>query len=113
MIKVKRIYEDPATTDGQRILVDRLWPRGIKKETAKIDLWAKDLTPPHELISWFHEDKDNRFKEFEKKYRTYLKDNKNKASDIIDKRKKITLVTAVKDRDHSHIPTLLKFLQSL
>lgn len=108
--RVKRIYDSPAKTDGLRILIDRLWPRGIKKEQAKIDYWAKELTPSRELIAWFHEDKEMRYKEFSSRYQNYLKNNEINLDKIIGDKKLVSLVTAVKDIDHSHIPSLLKFL---
>ena len=55
-IRIKRVYEEPNATDGYRVLVDRLWPRGIKKEHLKYDVWEKDITPSPELRKWFHED---------------------------------------------------------
>jgi uncharacterized protein YeaO (DUF488 family) len=82
-LEVKRVYDKAEKSDGIRILVDRLWPRNITKEKAKIDAWAKDITPPRELISWYHEDKEERFKEFEKKYHIYLKENSKTVKDII------------------------------
>lgn len=60
-IQIKRIYEIPDSSDGWRVLVDRLWPRGESKEKAALDYWAKDITPSTELRDWFHEDKQNRF----------------------------------------------------
>ncbi len=71
MIKIKRIYEDSSETDGYRILIDRLWPRGISKDRAKIDLWAKDIAPSHELRKWFNHDPD-KWIEFEEKYFSQL-----------------------------------------
>ena len=67
MIKIKRIYEDYLKTDGYRILVDRLWPRGISKEHAKIDLWIKEITPSSDLRKWYHNNLENR-EQFQKKY---------------------------------------------
>ena len=61
----KRIYDAVSETDGQRILVDRLWPRGVKKDDAKIDLWPKEITPSNELRKWYHEDSENRWDEFQ------------------------------------------------
>lgn len=114
MFKVKRIYDPAARSDGYRVLVDRLWPRGISKEKAEIDEWLKIATPSDELRSWFHKDKDKRFKEFSQKYLKELKENKKEIRDEKKKWKKnTTLITAVKDIDHSHIPTLLKFLHSI
>ena len=113
-IQVKRIYEKRARTDGSRILADRLWPRGIAKVDAHITYWAKDLTPSNELRSWFHEDRENRFKEFEKKYRAELKVHKKDIqSDMKKYGHSYTILTAAKDIEHSHIPTLLAFLQKI
>ena len=67
MVKIllKRIYEEPSEADGYRILLDRLWPRGLKKEDAKFDEWRKDITPSKELRQWFHEDKDRHWEVFQ------------------------------------------------
>lgn len=74
MVKTKRIYEDTATNDGCRILVDRLWPRGIKKEDAHIDKWLKEVAPSNELRKWFgHE--PAKWKQFVSKYRKELEGN--------------------------------------
>lgn len=66
MIKLKRVYEEPSSKDGFRILVDRLWPRGLTKEKAKIDLWAKEISPSNELRKWYHGNVD-KWEEFKKK----------------------------------------------
>lgn len=71
-IKLKRIYEDPEPTDGYRIFVDRLWPRGMKKEAVHFDLWEKDITPSPELRGWFHQAPDERWNEFAALYRKEL-----------------------------------------
>jgi uncharacterized protein YeaO (DUF488 family) len=73
-IEIKRVYEKPSRTDGVRILVDRLWPRGLKKEDAALDHWAKDLAPSSELRKWF-DHKPKRFEEFARRYRDELKHN--------------------------------------
>jgi uncharacterized protein YeaO (DUF488 family) len=70
-IKLKRIYQDPADEDGKRVLVDRLWPRGVSKERAHLDAWWKDLAPSPELRVWFGH-KEERFEEFGEKYRQEL-----------------------------------------
>ena len=67
-IKIKRVYEDPSDTDGYRVLVDRLWPRGMKKEHLKYDYWAKELTPSSDLRKWFHDDVPGHWKEFAEMY---------------------------------------------
>ena len=73
MIQLKRAYEEPSRQDGVRILVERLWPRGVRKEQAAIDLWLKDLAPSTELRKWFHHDPE-RWDEFRKKYWSELKE---------------------------------------
>ena len=67
-IKIKRVYEDTSDTDGYRVLVDRLWPRGMKKEHLKYDYWAKELTPSSDLRKWFHDDVPGHWKEFAEMY---------------------------------------------
>lgn len=68
LLRVKRIYEPPAPSDGCRILVDRLWPRGISKEQAALDEWMKEIAPSHELRKWFHQQLADRFEEFCERY---------------------------------------------
>ena len=67
MVNIKRVYDDPSPDDGTRILIDRLWPRGLSKENAKIELWLKDLAPSTALRQWFQHD-PGRWKEFQKRY---------------------------------------------
>lgn len=73
-LRYKRIYETPAETDGFRVLVDKLWPRGMKKENAKIDLWAKEITPSDGLRRWFSHTPE-KYDEFKKRYRQELSEN--------------------------------------
>lgn len=73
-IRLKRVYEDPSEGDGQRILVDRLWPRGLTKEAAQIDVWLKDVAPSHDLRKWIHND-PSRWEEFVVRYRSELADS--------------------------------------
>lgn len=107
---IKRVYEPSEKKDGTRILIDRLWPRGVTKEDAHIDIWEKEIAPSRDLIKWFHEDKDKRFTEFEKKYSSYLITKKDEKKNIISQTGTVTLITAVKDIEHSQIPILVKFL---
>jgi uncharacterized protein YeaO (DUF488 family) len=72
MLRIRRAYEDPLPDDGYRVLVDRLWPRGVKKEALQLDLWAKDLAPSPELRQWFGHD-PARFRDFAKRYRAELR----------------------------------------
>lgn len=112
-LHIKRVYEKVEKTDGARILVDRLWPRGVTKAKAHITHWAKNITPSSELRSWFHEDPEGRFKAFQKKYAAELKKNKQQVRDEMRPfMRAATLVTAVKDIEHSHIPTLRSFLEN-
>jgi len=112
-IQTKRAYEKVERSDGVRILADRLWPRGVSKEEAKTKEWLKDLTPSKELRTWYHEDKEKRFTEFKKRYRAELKDKKDLIKAFQEKHKEdtITLISANKDLDKSHIPTLVRALE--
>ena len=73
-VQIKRVYEEPSTSDGKRILIDRLWPRGLTKEKAKVDLWLKDIAPSTELRQWFGHD-PSKWNEFKKRYHDELKKN--------------------------------------
>lgn len=103
MIKLKRIYDEPETSDGFRILVDRLWPRGVTKERARLDLWLKDIAPSNELRKWFGHD-PKRWAAFQKKYKTELLRNKKAIAELKQIAKKegiVTLLYAAKDNDHN------------
>lgn len=110
-ILIKRIYDKVEKSDGYRILVDRLWPRGIKKSEAHIDTWAKELAPSRALLNWFHEEKEKRFSEFKKKYREELEQKENAVQAACTSGGPITLVTSVKDIEHSHIPVLKELFE--
>ncbi len=111
-LRVKRIYDEPSEDDGFRILVDRLWPRGVSKEAAAIDLWAKELTPSNELRKWFHAE-PSRHEEFTARYMAEL-DSRHasimKVMNAIDA-STVTLVTATKDLERGHTATLVQFLR--
>lgn len=108
---VKRVYDAPDPDDGRRVLVDRLWPRGISKQQAHIDEWLKEVTPSNDLRRWFHADPQQRGAEFADRYRTELEDSEHRQGleHLRELRAAgpVTLVTAVKDPAHSHIPVLL------
>ena len=108
---IKRVYEQPAKEDGKRILVDRLWPRGLTKEKASIDLWLKDIAPTTELRKWFGHDPD-KWKEFKKRYHEELKNNKEPVSILYDELKEntVTLVYAAKDEQHNEALVLKEWL---
>lgn len=113
MLKIKRVYEDYDTADGFRILVDRLWPRGISKKEARIDLWLKEVAPSHELRQWFNHD-PNKWEEFKKKYgRELLKNQEivDQIKEIIKEHKKISLLYGAKDEMHNNAVVLKEFFE--
>ena len=115
MYKIKRIYDEPSKADGYRMLVDRLWPRGVSKARAKVDLWLKEVTPTDKLRKWYSHDPE-RWIEFQRMYKSELKDRLDALNQIkeIEKEKKIvTLVYAAKDTKHTHAIVLLKTLEKI
>lgn len=112
-ISVKRVYDTPSRSDGTRILADRLWPRGKTKAEVGADIWAKDLAPSNALRQWYHQAPEKRFADFNKKYRGELKEKRTLGRTFIKGLTRVTLVTAAKDIEHSHIPELTRFLKRL
>jgi len=112
-IYMKRIYTTASEMDGKRILVDRLWPRGIKKEDAKIDLWAKEITPSTELRKWYHHDIEHRWDEFQQRYKAELLAQPEMLQHIskIAQHEKVTLITAAKNEQHNHVVVLKQILE--
>ncbi len=109
-IKLKRAYEAPAKSDGERILVDRLWPRGLSKDQASIDHWLKEVAPSNELRQWFGHDPE-RWPEFQKRYRAELKDNPALAGlRTLTRKGTVTLVYAAKDELHNQAVVLKQTL---
>jgi len=110
-IKIKRVYEAPAKDDGMRILMDRLWPRGLTKQKAAIDLWLKEIAPTAELRKWFAHD-PKKWTEFRKKYLQELKENKEQISIIKDHLKQgaVTLVYGARDQEHNEANVLEELL---
>jgi uncharacterized protein YeaO (DUF488 family) len=113
-IEIKRAYKAPAVSDGTRILVDRLWPRGLKKSGARIDEWAKELAPSDSLRKWYGH-RPERWKEFASRYRKELQIPERRADlqrlRSRGRKNKITLVFAAKDEKHCNARVLLKMLQ--
>jgi uncharacterized protein YeaO (DUF488 family) len=101
-VKLKRAYERPSPTDGARILIDRLWPRGVKKADAAIDEWARELAPSTALRQWFGHD-PVRWKEFRERYAAELREHSAQLSALRDlaRRTPITLVFAARDEEHN------------
>ncbi len=111
IVKLKRAYELPKKSDGFRILVDRLWPRGVKKETAKIDLWLKEIAPSTDLRKWYDHDPE-KWPEFKKYYAKELSEKKDLFKALFNlKQKTITLVFGAKDIEHSHALFLQQYMQ--
>src|SRR3984957_20088206 len=111
-IQIKRIYEKPTLTDGMRILVDRLWPRGVSKNAAAIDLWSKEIAPTPELRTWFGH-REDRFAEFKKRYLLELRSNPVVPDLIADiGGREATLLYAAHDETVNHAVVLVDYLQS-
>ena len=110
-VVIKRIYEAPQRGDGARILVDRLWPRGVSKERAKLDAWLKEIAPSTELRKWFGHDPE-KWGEFKKKYKRELTKNEEAVEEIrrIARKRKVTLVYGAKDEAHNEAVVLRDFL---
>lgn len=110
-IQIKRIYEPVSTDDGYRILVDRLWPRGIKKDAAMLDEWGKDLAPSVALRKWF-DHRSDRFKQFESLYQKELSQKECELNRVvrITQDSNLTLLYAAKDPQINHAIVLLKVL---
>ena len=112
-IRVKRAYEEPDREDGERILVDRLWPRGLTKEKARVDLWLKDVAPSTELRKWFAHD-PSKWAEFRSRYLAELKTNKEPLSLLRQEAAKgtVTLVYGAKDQQHNEAVILQELLSA-
>lgn len=111
-IHIKRIYEPASKQDGFRMLVDRLWPRGVSKDRAQLDLWLKDIAPSDALRRWFNHDV-KKWPEFKKKYQAELKRNAEATETIkkIARRRNITLLYAAKDETHNEAVVLQQWLK--
>jgi uncharacterized protein YeaO (DUF488 family) len=112
MIKLKRVYEKPSPNDGFRVLVDRLWPRGLTKERAAVKLWLKDVAPSTELRKWFGHDPD-KWKQFQMRYRKELRAKKDSLDLLKEKNKDqtVTLLYGAKDEEHNEAQVLKKILE--
>lgn len=111
-IILKRIYEQPSQSDDTRILVDRLWPRGISKTKAKLDLWFKDIAPSTDLRKWFSHD-PKKWAGFKRKYIAELKANKAVVEELrqIVKNKNVTLLYGAKDEEHNEAIVIKEFIK--
>ncbi|MGD0387799.1 MAG: DUF488 family protein [Tepidisphaeraceae bacterium] len=112
MIHLKRAYEAPSLTDGERILVERLWPRGLTKARAAVDLWLKDLAPSPDLRKWFGHD-PARWKQFKQRYWKELNSKPEAVELLASKARRgiVTFVYAARDREHNGALALKEFLE--
>jgi uncharacterized protein YeaO (DUF488 family) len=110
MIAIKRAYEKPAATDGRRVLVDRLWPRGVSKAKLKLDAWEKGLAPSPALRKWFGHD-PKRWTEFKKRYKAELRPRASELAALRKSARRITLVYGARDEAHTHALVLKEALE--
>jgi uncharacterized protein YeaO (DUF488 family) len=113
MIKIKRVYDPFEREDGKRILIDRLWPRGIKKEDLKMDEWLKEIAPSDKLRKWFSHD-PKKYEEFKKRYAKELEDKSEILKRIKSESKKgtITILFSAKDTEHNNATVLKELLSA-
>ena len=112
-VQIKRVYEEPEPSDGYRVLVDRLWPRGVRKEALLYDAWEKGLAPSPDLRKWYHEDLTGRWEQFQAFYLRELESSetaKKFLKDVRDK-SKVTLLYAARNPQQNHALVLKKFLE--
>jgi uncharacterized protein YeaO (DUF488 family) len=110
-IQIKRVYEPASSNDGHRVLIDRLWPRGVSRQSAKLDEWVKELAPSRELRQWFgHE--PARFQEFRRRYIAELREERPRLTALRRRARagKLTLVYSARDTDHNDAVVLAEIL---
>jgi uncharacterized protein YeaO (DUF488 family) len=112
-VRIKRVYDDAAESDGTRVLVDRIWPRGLTKERAAVDVWLKEIAPSTELRKWFGHD-PARWKEFQSRYRKELDRNTDALTQLreIIARGPVTLLYGARDEAHNDAVALLGYLDA-
>lgn len=112
-IAIARIHDDPTATPGARLLVDRLWPRGVSKATARLDDWVRDVAPSDDLRKWFAHDRA-KWQAFGSRYRAELDANRDPVAHLLEWCRKgpVTLVYAAKDREHNQAVVLRDYLQN-
>ncbi|AUW42610.1 DUF488 domain-containing protein [Rhizobium leguminosarum] len=111
-VRIKRVYEAPATADGERILVDRIWPRGLSRKDASLDRWMKDVAPSTELRKWFDHRVD-RWEEFQDRYQKELSCNSalGELRGLVSSQD-VTLLYAARDHDHNHAIILMRKVEA-
>ncbi len=114
IIHCKRIYEPPGSDDGLRVLVDRLWPRGVSRERGQVDWWFREIAPSTELRRWFSHDPE-RWDEFRRRYYRELDDRPQQVMEMLSRARQagvVTLLYAARDEEHSHALVLRDYLQA-
>ncbi len=116
-IALKRVYDDPSDSDGLRVLVDRLWPRGLTKAAARIDFWLRDLAPSNELRKWFHANPEH-WKEFRQKYLAELhapaaEKALKQLYEALDRERSVTLLFASKQTEQNNATVLKEFVEGM
>jgi uncharacterized protein YeaO (DUF488 family) len=116
-VLLKRVYDEPADSDGFRILVDRLWPRGLTKQEARLDAWLRDLAPSNELRKWFHAHPE-RWQDFRQKYLTELREPPagialQKLYEVLDQEKAVSLLFASKQTDRNNATVLKEIVEGV
>jgi uncharacterized protein YeaO (DUF488 family) len=111
-VRLKRAYEPPAATDGYRVLIDRLWPRGVARRAARLDEWARELAPSTELRRWFAHD-PARFAEFRHRYTVELSEQEGKLRELRRRAREgtLTLVYSARDAEHNDAVVLAELLR--
>jgi uncharacterized protein YeaO (DUF488 family) len=111
-IRVKRVYEPAGRADGYRILIDRLWPRGVSHDRAKLDAWERDLAPSPELRTWF-DHRPDRFEEFRRRYVAELREHRSLLSDLRQRARRgtLTLVYSARDTEHNDAVVLAEVIR--
>ena len=113
-IRIKRVYEDPGKADGRRVLVDRLWPRGLSKEKAQVDIWLKEISPSTELRYWYGHD-PNKWSEFKAKYAVELDANQSNVEELIAEvqAETVTFLYSSKEQKLNNAVALKEYLESI
>ena len=111
-VQTRRVYEPASADDGYRVLVDRVWPRGLSKAKAQVDAWARDLAPSDELRRWFGH-RPERFEEFRRRYTEELREHADELSELRRRarRGKVTLVFGARDAEHSNAAVLASIIR--
>ena len=113
-VSLKRAYESPSPEDGYRVLVDRLWPRGVSKEEASLDDWLREIAPSDDLRTWFDHDPE-RWEEFRKRYRSELDEHREALHFLarLAADGKLTLVYGAKDREHNNAVVVKEYIEEM